>query len=208
MAYSIEKTGKTVQEAVSVALAELDVDEDKVEIEVLDEGSKGIFGILGSKSAKVRVTLKETYSDAAVKFLNDVFEKMDVNVKIDAVEDDESVMLNIAGEDSGIIIGRRGETLDSLQYLTNLVVNKGKEKHKKVSIDIENYRQKREETLIKLANKLAERVMKYRKNITLEPMSPYERKIIHSTLQDNKHVETFSIGDEPNRKVVIALKQR
>jgi len=208
MAYSIEKTGKTVQEAISIALAELDVDEDKVEIEVLDEGSKGIFGILGSKSARVRVTLKETYSDAAVKFLNDVFEKMDVNVKIDAVEDDESVMLNIVGEDSGIIIGRRGETLDSLQYLTNLVVNKGKENHKKVSIDIENYRQKREETLVKLANKLAERVMKYRKNITLEPMSPYERKIIHSTLQDNKHVETFSIGDEPNRKVVIALKQR
>ena len=208
MAYSIERTGKTVQEAVSDALAELDVDEDKVEIEILDEGSKGIFGILGSKSARVRVTLKESYSDAAVKFLKDVFEKMDVNAEIEAFEDDDSVMLNIVGEDSGIIIGRRGETLDSLQYLTNIVMNKGKEIHKKVSIDIENYRQKREETLVKLARKLAERVIKYKRNITLEPMSPYEWKIIHSTLQDNKHVETFSIGEEPNRKVVIALKHR
>lgn len=206
MAYSIEKTGKNVQEAVSIALAELNVDEDKADIEILDEGSKGLFGILGSKSARVRVTLKETFSDAAINFLQEVFEKMNVEAEIEVQEDEECVSVNIKGDDSGIIIGRRGETLDSLQYLTNLVVNKGMESHKRVSLDIENYRQKRGETLIKLSNKLADRVVKYKKNITLEPMSSYERKIIHSTLQDNKNVETYSIGEEPNRKVVIKRK--
>lgn len=208
MAYSIERTGKTVEEAVSIALADLNVDRDKAEIEVLDEGSKGLFGILGSKSARVKVTFRETCSDAAINFLQDVFEKMHVKAEIEAHENEEYVEIDIKGKDSGIIIGRRGETLDSLQYLTNLVVNKGKDSHKKVSLDIENYRQKREETLIKLANKLADRVIKFRKSITLEPMNPYERKVIHSTLQEIKGIETYSVGDDPNRKVVITLKRR
>lgn len=206
MAHSVEKTAKTVQEAVSLALDELQSDESKVDIEVLDEGTKGIFGIIGSKLARVKVTLKETAGDRAEKFLLDVFEKMNLNVNIEVVEDDESVLLKVKGKDIGIIIGRRGETLDSLQYLTSLVVNKNKGDYKRIAIDIENYRQKREETLIKLANRLAERVVKYKKNITLEPMNPYERRIIHSSLQNNRYVETYSVGDEPNRKVVITLK--
>lgn len=203
----VEKTGKTVQEAVSLALDELNVDRSRVEIEVLEEGTKGIFGILGNKVARVRVTVKESKAEAAINFLNAVFAKMNVDVDIGSEEDDESVNLKISGKDSGIIIGRRGETLDSLQYLTSLVVNKGREDYIRVSVDIENYRQKREETLVKLANRLADRVAKYKKKVTLEPMNPYERRIIHSSLQNNRYVETYSIGDEPNRKVVIALKR-
>lgn len=206
MAYSIEKSGKTVQEAVAAALEELNTDESKVEIEVIDEGTKGIFGIIGSKMAKIRVTLKDTAADKAKNFLIDVFDKMNLHPEIDVEESEDALLLKIKGKDIGIIIGRRGETLDSLQYLTSLVVNKSEEDYKRVVIDIENYRQKREETLVKLANKLAERVIRYKKNITLEPMNPYERRIIHSSLQNHRYVQTYSVGDEPNRKVVIALK--
>jgi spoIIIJ-associated protein len=208
MAYVVEKSGKTVQEAIDLALEELEVDENDVEIEVLDEGSKGIFGLLGNKAAKVRVTIKEeSVADLAVGFLSEVFEKMNIKVKIKVFEDEDSIYLEVNGRDSGIIIGRRGETLDSLQYLTNLVVNKDTDNYTKVTLDIENYRAKREETLIRLANRLAGRVVKFKKNITLEPMNPYERRIIHSSLQNNKNVETYSVGEDPNRKVVIALRQ-
>lgn len=204
----VEKTGKSVQDAINLALEELNTDREHVEIEVLDEGNKGIFGILGNKVARVKVTMKMSRSDKAKKFLSDVFDKMNVDVNIDAVEDDDSIVLKITGKDSGIIIGRRGETLDALQYLTSLSINKDKDGYKRVTIDIENYRQKREETLVKLADRLAERVVKYRKNVTLEPMNPYERRIIHSSLQNNRYVETYSVGEEPNRKVVITLKHR
>jgi spoIIIJ-associated protein len=206
MSQVVEKTGKTVQEAINLALDELQADRDNVDIEVIDEGSKGIFGI-GSKMAKVRVVFKSSQLDDAKRFLIDVFFKMDVKVDIEAEEDSEAILLKIQGKDSGIIIGRRGETLDALQYLTSLVVNRDKEGYKRVTIDIENYRQKREETLVRLANRLAERVVRYRKNVTLEPMNPYERRIIHSSLQNNRFVETYSVGEEPNRKVVISLKQ-
>jgi spoIIIJ-associated protein len=202
----VEKSAKTVQEAIDSALEELGADIDDVEVEVLEEGNKGIFGIR-SKSAKVRVTLKRSRSDEAVQFLEDILSKMNVDVNIDKFEDEDSIQLKITGKDSGIIIGRRGETLDALQYLTSLVVNKQTDDYKRVILDIENYRQKREETLAKLAERSAERVIKYRKNVTLEPMNPYERRIIHSTLQSNEMVETHSIGEEPNRKVVITLKQ-
>jgi spoIIIJ-associated protein len=202
----VEKTGKTVQEAVESALEELNADEDEVEIEVLDEGSKGLLGLLGSKQAKVRVTLRENRGELAYAFLKDVFEKMNINADVTIREDSDAVQINITGEDSGIIIGRRGETLDALQYLTSLVVNKETQEYKKVSLDIENYRQKREETLVNLANRLARKVIKYKKSITLEPMNPYERKIIHSTLQENSSIETYSLGDEPNRKVIIRFR--
>ena len=205
MANFVEKTGKTVQEAVDMALEELQCDRDNVDIEVLEEGTKGIFGF-GSKVAKVRVTVKESNSEKAREFLLSVFEKMNVEAEIIAEEDEDSILLKIKGDDIGIIIGRRGETLDSLQYLTSLVVNKSKEGYKRVVIDIENYRQKREETLVKLAYRLADRVVKYKKNITLEPMNPYERRVIHSSLQNHKYVETYSVGEEPNRKIIITLK--
>ena len=206
MAYSIEKTGKTVQDAISVALAELNTDQSKVDIQILEEATKGLFGI-GSKLAKVRVSLKEVSSgDMAKEFLINVLGKMNIEATFDIQEDEESVLIKIMGQDIGIIIGRRGETLDSLQYLTSLVVNKNREFYKRVTVDIENYRQKREDTLVKLSERLAERVIKYKKNVTLEPMNPYERRIIHSTLQNHKFVETFSVGEEPNRKVVITIK--
>lgn len=202
----VEKTAKTVQEAISIALEELGAQREDVEINIIEEGAKGLFGI-GGKNARVQVRLKGAGHEDGVEFLRSVFEKMNVSVNIEKTEDDESIMLKVTGKDSGIIIGRRGETLDALQYLTSLVVNKKSDVYKRVTIDIENYRQKREETLVKLADRLADRVVRYRRNVTLEPMNPYERRIIHSTLQDNDYVETYSVGEEPNRKVVITLKQ-
>jgi spoIIIJ-associated protein len=207
MATCIEKTGKTVQEAVALALEELNLDEDRVDIEVLDEGGKGIFGLIGSKTARVRVSVKEIAADTAVRFLQDVLDKMGLKAEIEVEENGDSLLIRIKGKDCGIIIGRRGETLDAIQYLTSLVVNRTSERYTRVTIDIENYRSKREETLEKLANRLADRVVRYRRNVTLEPMNPYERRIIHSCLQNNNFVETYSVGDEPNRKVVITLKQ-
>lgn len=203
MKNSVEKTGKTIQEAIDHALIELNVNEDSVEIEVLDEGNKGIFGILGNKVAKVRVTVKNTPGDVAASFLADVLEKMNLDAGIELDETENEIILKISGIDSGIIIGRRGETLDSLQYITGLVVSRECKEYRKVIIDIENYRLKREETLSDLAERLAQKAQRYRKSITLEPMSSYERRIIHSALQENRFVETFSIGEEPNRKVVI-----
>lgn len=209
MAYSIEKTGKTVQEAITAALAELKLSEEEVDVEVIEEGNKGIFGLIGSKTAKVKVTVKEIESnrcDLASDFLYTILQNMGVEADISVNEDDESIVVDINGDDIGIIIGRRGETMDSLQYLTSLVVNKGFEDYKRVTLNVENYRQKREETLVKLANRLADKVVKYKKPVSLEPMNPYERRIIHSTLQGHKYVETYSVGEEPKRKVVITLK--
>ena len=206
MSKVIETAGKTVDDAIEAALKQLGAEMDDVEVTVLEEGSKGLFGI-GSRQARVQVRLKPDPAEEGVCFLESVFEKMNVDVDIEKYEDEESVLFKISGKDSGIIIGRRGETLDALQYLTSLVVNKSSKKYMRVTIDIENYREKREETLARLARRLADKVVKYRRNISLEPMNPYERRIIHSTLQNNEYVETYSVGEDPNRKVVITLKQ-
>ncbi|MGE5612781.1 MAG: RNA-binding cell elongation regulator Jag/EloR [Bacillota bacterium] len=202
----VEKSAKTVQEAIDMALDELGVQLDDVDVNVLDEGTKGIFGI-GGKNARVRVKLKGSQKEEGIRFLREVFDKMNVDVNIDEIEDEESLQFRISGKDSGIIIGRRGETLDALQYLTSLVVNRKNSEYKRVTIDIENYRQRREETLVRLATRLAQRVVRNRRSITLEPMNPYERRIIHSALQNNSNVETYSVGEEPNRKVIISLRQ-
>jgi spoIIIJ-associated protein len=201
----VEMSGKTVEEAVSLALERMDTDRDSVDIEILDEGNKGIFGIIGARDAKVRVILKETFIEKVRNFLEEIFEKMNVNVQMEIEEqEDNTIHVMVEGIDSGIVIGRRGETLEAIQYLLCLAVNNGKEEYRKIIVDVENYREKRENTLIKLSGKLADRVIKTKKNITLEPMSPFERRIIHATLQNNKLIRTYSIGDEPNRKVVIA----
>ena len=208
MSNSVEKSGRTVSEAIALALKELNAGEDEVDIEIIEEGSsKGIFGLLGSKQAKVRVSVKESSAETAVKFLTDVFEKMGVSAKIDASEENGLIALNVSGASSGTIIGRRGETLDALQYLTSLVINKCRKDFKKVTIDVEKYREKREESLERLADRMAKRVVKYNRDVTLEPMNPYERRIIHSSLQNNKFVETYSVGEGLNRKVVIALRR-
>lgn len=208
MRKSVEKSGKTVEEAINLALEELGLEREKAEIQIIDEGAKGLFGIIGSKVAKVVVTEKDTAQSRAKEFLENVFEKMNLKVTIHFLEKESSLKIILEGDDMGILIGRRGETLDSIQYLTSLVVNRGDHEYIRVSMDTENYRKKREETLIRLAKRLADRVLKYRRSITLEPMNPYERRIIHSTLQNNKMVTTYSVGDEPNRKVVIAINSR
>lgn len=143
----LEKSGKTVEEAVSLALEELETDIDSVDVEVLDEGNKGIFGIIGAKMARVKVALKETVADRTRKFLEEIFYRMDVNVEMFVEEENDTVYVTIEGEDSGIVIGRRGETLDAIQYLTSLAINNGVEEYKKIIIDVENYRKKERKLL-------------------------------------------------------------
>ena len=203
----IIKKGKTVDEAINIALEEAGVLRENVEIEVLSEGNKGIFGI-GSKEAEVKIIIKENCAgDIAKDFVENVLKKLNMAANVDVNCDEDRVNIDISGENMGIIIGRRGETLSSLQYLTNLVVNRKVEDYIKVSIDTENYKQKREEALIKLAHKTAEKVIKYRRSFTLEPMNPYERKVIHSALQENEQISTYSTGSEPARRVVVALNR-
>jgi spoIIIJ-associated protein len=201
----VETTGKTAEEAIEAALLELDVDREDCDIEIFDEKSKGFLG-LGGKMVKVRVTLKETDADKAVDFLLDILDKMELNAGVEFFYEDGTLKIEINGEDLGVLIGRRGETLDALQYLVSLVYNKDREDYVRVQIDTGNYRQKREEILVKLAQRIAGKVQKYKKSITLEPMNPYERRIIHASLQNYQDIQTYSIGEEPNRKVVVAYK--
>lgn len=201
---SIEASGKTLDAAISSGLGSLDCTLDEVNLEILQEGSKGLFGI-GSKDYIVRLTKKSTPKDVAVGFILGLCEKMSVEVSIDAEEDDEQIRLNMSGPNMGVLIGHRGETLDALQYLISLVIN-GKEHGKRVLLDTENYRKKREESLERLARKLASKVRTSGRPVSLEPMTPYERRILHATLQSNPYVTTASEGTEPNRKVVIFPK--
>ena len=205
---TIEMTGKTVEEALKHALDELELTKDKVDVEVIDEGSKGLFNLIGAKPAKVKVTAKPDSLDNAKTFLVNVLSSMDINADIDIKEENDIIKINLKGPKMGLVIGYRGETLDSLQYLVSLVVNKNHENpYKKVVLDAENYRHKREETLIKVAQKTAYKVKKSGRPYKLEPMNPYERRVIHSTLQHDKYVCTKSEGEEPYRKVVIMLKK-
>ena len=206
----ITKSAKSIEEALALALEELGVSENEVKYTVVEEASKGFLG-LGSKDAVVEVELLLGASDkgnAAEKFLADVFDAMGMQVEITSTEDEGSLNIQLEGEDMGIVIGKRGDTLDSLQYLTSLVANKGKSRddYTRVTIDTEGYRQKREESLKALSERLANKVTKSGKKYTLEPMNPYERRIIHANLQSNEDVTTFSVGEEPYRKVVIAPK--
>lgn len=205
---TIEMTGRNVEEAVKNALAELKVTEDKIEYEVLDEGSKGLFKLIGAKPARILVKVKRDYIYEAKTFIRDVLNSMGVRAEIRIKEEGNVINISLTGPDMGIIIGYRGETLDSLQYLVSLVVNKGNEtEYKRVVLDTENYRQKREETLKKLAIKTAEKVRRSGRSFKLEPMNPYERRVIHSALQNDPRIQTFSEGDEPFRRVVIDVKK-
>lgn len=205
---TIEITGKTVEEALKSALEQLNTTEDKVEVTVIEEGSKGFFNLIGAKPAKISVKMKRDRILEAKKFLSDILDNMNTEAEINIEESKDLVKINLTGPKMGAIIGYRGETLDSLQYLTSLVVNKAKEdKYKRVVLDTENYRQKREETLKRLANKIAYKVRKSGKILKLEPMNPYERRVIHSELQNNDFVRTFSEGEEPYRRVVVELKK-
>lgn len=200
----VERTGKTVEDAITEALIELGATSDEVEIEVIDKGPSGFFSLFSSKMAKVRVSKKTSLEDVAKNFLDSVFKEMNLVVNV-AVNIDEKKNMNIdlSGENMGVLIGKRGQTLDSLQYLVSLVVNKESDHYIRIKLDTEEYRERRKKTLESLAVNLANKVKKTGKKFTLEPMNPYERRIIHSTLQNNKFVSTHSEGEEPYRKVVI-----
>ncbi|MBU3190055.1 protein jag [Clostridium bowmanii] len=204
----IEIMGKNVEDAINNALKELKVTRDKVKIETLDEGSKGFLNIIGVKPAKVRVTVKRDSSYEAKNFLMEVLQSMSMKAEVKLKDENNEIRIDLIGPNMGLLIGYRGETLDSLQYLVSLVVNKNHdEEYKRVILDTENYRAKREETLKRLASKIAYKVRVSGRVLKLEPMNPYERRIIHSTLQNDSYVYTFSEGEEPYRRVVVDLKK-
>jgi len=197
----IEFTGKNVDDAKKNALTQLKLTEDKIQVEVLEEGSKGFFNIIGTKPAKIKVTVK--------KFLQDILNCMDIKAEFEIREENNIINIVLTGQNMGILIGYRGETLDSLQYLLSLIINKGHEtEYKRVVLDTENYRLKREETLQRLAGKMAGRVKRSGKYIKLEPMNPYERRIIHFSLQNDPYINTYSEGEEPYRRVIVDLKKK
>jgi spoIIIJ-associated protein len=258
---TVEKVGKTPDDAITEALIELGVTRDQVDIEIIEKGSKGFLLGLGSKDARVRVTVKPMYendndelnlndtanenekkkkqvdklaskdekeissdnnklseSDSiniteeeltsiennAKRFLEKLVKEMGIEAEVASKVSNKRIYLSISGKNMGIIIGKRGETLDAIQYLVNIVANKGRDEYVKIVLDTENYRERREETLKKLANRLAKKAVQTRRVVVLEPMNPYDRRIIHSALQDNKNVRTHSEGKEPFRKVVIS----
>ncbi len=205
----IEVTGKTVDDAVTNSLIALETTSDKIEYEVLEKGSSGILGIFNSKPAKIRVRKKITIEDQVRGFLQGVFEAMKIQVEISIQIDKEegTMSIDLAGPEMGILIGKRGQTLDSLQYLTSLVANKSSEEYVRVKLDTENYRERRKETLEHLAKNIAYKVKRTKKSVSLEPMNPYERRVIHSALQNDKYVCTKSEGEEPFRHVVVILKK-
>ena len=204
----IEVSGRNVEEATKNALEELKVTADKVKIEVIDVGNKGLFNLIGFKPSKIRVTVKRDYINDAKVFLTEVLRAMNILAEIKISETDDVIKIVLTGPDMGIMIGYRGETLDSLQYLLSLLINKGKEdKYKRVVLDTENYRARREDTLRRLALKVASKVKASGKYLKLEPMNPYERRIIHASLQGEPGIDTYSEGDEPFRRVVVDLKK-
>ena len=204
----VEVEGKNYEEALESALEELNASKDNVEIEVLEEGSKGLFNLFRTKPTRLRVTLKSDIKQNGKIFLEDVLRKMKVKANVEVMEKDNNLIFNISGENIGTIIGYRGETLDALQYLLSLVVNKEHNiPYKRVILDSENYRKKREETLKRLAEKTAYKVLKNKRQFKLEPMNPYERRIIHSALQGRNDVITYSEGEEPHRRIVVDMKK-
>lgn len=204
----ITVSAKTVDEAVTKALIELETTSDKLEYEVVERGSAGFLGI-GAKPAVIRAKRKERVEDRAIHFLNQVFDSMNMEVSITAVynAEEKEMNINMEGIDMGILIGKRGQTLDSLQYLVSLVVNKKKDDYIRVKLDTENYRERRKETLETLAKNIAYKVKRTKRAVSLEPMNPYERRIIHAALQNDKYVVTRSDGEEPFRHVIISLKK-
>lgn len=201
-------SAKNVDEAVTQALIQLGITSDMLEYEVVDKGSSGILGI-GSRPAVIKAKKKFSLEGTAHDFLSDIFRTMNMEVEIDAVYNDEEKTMDIdlKGDDMGILIGKRGQTLDSIQYLTSLVINKYTEEYVRVKVDIENYRERRKETLETLAKNISYKVKRTKRPVALEPMNPYERRVIHSALQGDRYVVTRSEGEEPFRHVVISLKR-
>jgi spoIIIJ-associated protein len=228
MALSVEGIGKSYDEALKDGLQKIGLSKEEVEIELIEEPKKRFFSILEPKQIKVKVTEKENkdkqekpktvevkefspaeiskYEEKAKKFLEEYFSKMGIEANITSLYEEDMLKVEIKGEKAGLIIGYRGETLDALQTIVAAIINKNEEKHMKLLLDIENYRKKRIKTLEELALKEANTVIAKRRSVTLEPMVPFERKVIHTILQDHPKVKSESIGDEPYRKVVISLR--
>ena len=204
----IEVSAKTVNDAITEACQKLSVTSDKLEYEVVEEGSTGFLGI-GSKPAIIKAKVKSTIEDKAKDFLKEVFEAMNMAVVIEVKYDEaeKTVDIDLSGDEMGVLIGKRGQTLDSLQYLVSLVVNKEVDDYIRVKVDTENYRQRRKETLENLAKNISFKVKRSKRPVSLEPMNPYERRIIHSALQNDRFVTTHSEGEEPYRHVVVILKR-
>ncbi|MBC5715219.1 protein jag [Roseburia sp. BX1005] len=204
----IEVSAKTYDEAVTDALVKLGATSDQVEIEVIDKGSSGFLGI-GAKPVKIKVTKTLTPETYLRKFLSDIFNamKLEVEILIQIDEDSRNIDVELKGNDMGVLIGKRGQTLDSLQLLANNAVHKNFETYYKVKIDTENYRVRRKETLDNLAKNIAYKVKRTKRPVALEPMNPFERRVIHSALQNDRYVTTHSEGEDPYRHVVVTLKK-
>ena len=204
----VEFSGKSVDEAITEACTTLGIESSKLDYEVIEKGSNGFLGI-GSKPAIIKARKKEVVKDAVEEFLSKMFNAMDlsVDIQIDYDEQNRNMNIELKGNEMGILIGKRGQTLDSVQYLASLVANRESDEYVRVKVDTENYRNRRKETLENLAKNIAFKVKKTRKPVYLEPMNPYERRVIHSVLQNDRYVETHSEGEEPYRKVVVTLKR-
>jgi len=204
----IEISEKTVNDAITEACKRFSVTSDKLEYEVIEEGSTGFLGF-NSKPAIIKARVKSSIEDKAKEFLNEVFAAMNLTVVVNVkfLEEDNSLEIDLSGDEMGVLIGKRGQTLDSLQYLVSLVVNKEVDDYIRVKMDTENYRQRRKETLENLAKNISFKVKRSKRSVSLEPMNPYERRIIHSALQNDKFVTTHSEGEEPFRRVVVTLKK-
>ena len=198
----MEFKAKTVADAIDLGLKELGLTEEQVNVKIIEEPTKGFLGILKG-SAIVDITEKMTDLQRAGKFLQNILDLMDINAKVNVIEDEDKKVLDLITDKSSSVIGYRGEVLDAMQTLAGAMANLGNEEYKKVSVDCEGYRAKREETLVSLAHKLEEKATEMRREVMLEPMSPFERRIIHTALADSKTVTTKSDGKEPNRYVVI-----
>ena len=204
----IEISAKNVDDAITQATVQLGITRDQLEYEVLDKGSTGFLGI-GSKNAVIKARKKFSIDENVVEFLSSIFDamKMEVEILVAVNEEEHIIEVELKGDDMGILIGKRGQTLDSLQYLTNLAINKHSDEYYKVKIDTEDYRKRRKETLENLAKNIAYKVKRTKRPVSLEPMNPFERRIIHSALQNDRYVTTHSEGDEPYRHVVVTLKK-
>ena len=205
----IEVSAKTVDEALTEASIKLGIPSNEIEYEVIEKGSTGFLGI-GSKNAVIKACKKFSVEESVKEFLKSVFHAMDLAVEIivKVNEEDKLIEVDLKGDDMGILIGKRGQTLDSLQYLTNLAVNKNSENYYKVKVDTEDYRKRRKDTLENLAKNIAYKVKRTKRSVALEPMNPFERRVIHSALQNDRFVTTHSEGEEPYRHVVVTLKNK
>ncbi|HHX87149.1 MAG TPA: protein jag [Firmicutes bacterium] len=204
---AMETTGRTVDEAVEKAIEELGINKNMVSVEVLSEPNQGLFGFLGSKNARVLVTPRYSSDEYLHQFIKELLHLMKMEGKVTLSEDEGRFYININGPDNGVLIGRRGRTLNEIQYLLNTILRRQfPGEQKRVIVDVGSYRQRREQTLSRLAEKSADKVFATRREISLEPMNPQERRIIHIALKENTKVYTYSKGDEPYRKVIIAPK--